>query len=284
MGSQIWNGWQTDCEIVRAVSDNPEGPFTVEQTVLAKGKTLPQGQFSPHNSRIKKIDGRYCLIYIVQTKKRDLSGMKIGLAISDSLEGEWKLAGHDGIVVQSKDTGWTQNSPIGTDNPDILKVGEKYYIYFKSGQQTGFPRGGYGVAISENLEGPYQIYNMDVPITDNCNYIEDATAFSCNGKIYLLSTDNFGTNSNTKEFGYGILWESEDGLSFQLKNAKVGFGVLSDYYHIPDYATYPYGMTGKFERPAILFQNGKATYFYAANGTNVDGVEATQNYVLKILS
>ena len=241
---------------------------------------MPKGQIAPHNVHVKKIDGRYCMNYIVQTKKGvpdAINGQVIGLAVADSLNGPWKFVGEDGIVIRPQATGWTANSAQGTDNPDIMKVKDKYYIYFKAGLSQADSK--YGYAVADKLEGPYTISASQ--ITDNVNYIEDTTCFEWDGKYYLLTCDNFG--DNTGVLGYGILWESEDGKLFKLADAKVGFGLMSDYRDIPENAAYPYGRGKiKFERPAVLMRDGKPAYFYASNGVNVDGFEATQNFVLKI--
>ena len=65
-------------------------------------------------------------------------------------------------------------------------------------------------------------------MTDNISYIEDAQAFTMNDKYYLLTTDNFG--KNTGAYGNIILWKSDDGLQFKLKDAKIAMGTLFDYW------------------------------------------------------
>ena len=57
---------------------------------------------------------------------------------------------------------------------------------------------------------------------------------------------------------------------------------MSDYMVIPSYATKTYIGEPKFERPAILIRNGKPAYFYAASGLNIEGNNATENFVLKV--
>lgn len=270
------NGWKNICEIAHCVGDTAEGPFKVVDIALSND-TMPDGQFSPHNIRVKKIDGKYVLIYITQGGPQQ-KDQKVCMATSDSLYGPWELQGDnkDGVVVQADDTGWTANSLLGTDNPDIIKVKDDYIIYFKAGIDFGSTR--YGYAVSDRLEGGY--IKSEEPITDNVSYIEDTTAFEMNGKIYLLTTDNFGGNTGIR--GAGILWESEDGRSFKRADAQIGFGLLSDYMAVPPYAVAAYVGEAKFERPAVLMRDGKPAYFYAACGLNVDGFNATQNFVLKV--
>ncbi|MCL2487957.1 MAG: InlB B-repeat-containing protein [Oscillospiraceae bacterium] len=273
----MWD-WKVTCEIAHCVGDSPEGPFEYVDTAISN-KDVPKPQFAPHNVRVKKIDGLYCLVYITQGGPLQ-KDQKICLATSESPYGPWTLQGEkgDGVVVQPSATGWTAGALLGTDNPDIIKIGNEYFIYFKAGLDFSTIR--YGYAVSSELTKGY--VNSEDAITDNRTYIEDATVFEMDGKIYLLTTDNFGGNTGVQ--GYGILWESTDGRSFKLADAKVGFGVLSDYTAIPPYATAPYEGQNKVERPAVLMRNGKPAYFYASSGLNILGLSTTNTLVFKINS
>jgi len=44
----------------------------------------------------------------------------------------------------------------------------------------------------------------------------------------MITTDNLG--GNTGVFGSIILWESSTGLDFKLKDAKIAFGTIPDYW------------------------------------------------------
>lgn len=270
------SGWKNICEIAHCVADRAEGPYKVVDIALSN-KNMPEGQFAPHNVRVKKIDGIYCLIYITQGGPLQ-KDQKVCLATSKSLYGPWELQGEnkDGVVVKSEPTGWTANSLLGCDNPDIIKIKDKYFIYFKSG--INFETTRYGYAISDKLESGY--VKCETPITDNIAYIEDANAFELNGKIYLLTTDNFGKNTGVQ--GYGILWVSDDGTSFKLADAEIGFGLMTDYTTIPANYTKPYSEELKFERPAILLREGKPAYFFGSSPINIEGINATENFVLRI--
>lgn len=92
-----------------------------------------------------------------------------------------------GIMVEASEdsTHWTYQAAIGADNPAFLKIEGKYYIYYKCGTPEHM-KAKYGYAVSDRLEGPYRM--CDAPITDNVSYLEDAQAFSVDGKYYLLTT------------------------------------------------------------------------------------------------
>lgn len=256
-------GWKKFGEIAHFIGDNPEGSFE-EVEVVFSNNNLPTGKmWSPHNSKITKIDNIYCLIFIVQTSNC-VDTQKTLLATSQSLYGPWKLE-EDIIKYKGR-----------VVNPDIIKIGEKYHIYFKSKSDDG--KSTFYVAISDDLTGPYKV--IEKPITANNETIEDLDVFEFNGKVFMLSTDNFGISGYR---GAGLLWESIDGLKFDFKDAKLGFGKLNDYITLPKGSTHIYGdVKYKHERPEILIQNGRPTYFYAPSGTSVDGIRACQSYIYKI--
>ncbi|MCL2487547.1 MAG: InlB B-repeat-containing protein [Oscillospiraceae bacterium] len=314
MGPDWWNGdmggWKNICEIAHFVGDHPEGPFTYVDTPISNDVLRDNGitgQVAPHNIRVKRIDGLYCLLYITQKGNwvwhaesgkyvTNLNGANAGqdqqrecLATAPTPNGPWTFGGDkgDGIVVEPAPAGsghWTAGSCLGTDNGDIIKIDGKYRVYFKAGPGMDGSMH-YGYAESTELTKGY--VKSNVPSTDNIHYIEDANVFEWNGKIYLLTTDNFGTNSNI--FEAGILWESQDrGNTFKLADAKIGFGLLHDYMAVPPMGNGPgfshaaYGAAQKFERPAVLMQGGKPTYFYAAVPLNLSGYNATNSVVMKI--
>ena len=207
----------------------------------------------------------------------------------DRLEGPWRFAGDNGgIMVDPSDdpAHWTYNAAIGADNPAFLKIGKKYYIYYKCGTPNHMDAK-YGYAVSERLEGPYTL--CDAPITDNVSYLEDAQAFAYRGKYYLLTTDNLG--GNTGVYGDLILWESTDGLRFKLADAKIAMGNIFDYWKgneqdrkrlFDNQKLFIRDYSGKLERPAVLFIKGKPAYLYAAADVNISGGSVAESYVFKI--
>ena len=275
-------GWSTNGELAHYVGNSAEGPFTYVNTVLSNATVPSSWMVSPHNVRIKKIDDSFVIVYIVQDSRvGNQTGQKIGLLTSASLDGPWTPVGPGGVAVQpsTNPSNWAYNGILGVDNPDFDKIDGKYYIFFKAGPKMDGSMH-YGYAVSDTLTGSYTI--SSAPQTDNIDYIEDATAFAWNGYEYLLTTDNFGTNTGV--FGAGILWRADTQNSpgpFHLANAQIGFGVLSDYTTIPDTATFNYTTYDKFERPAILMRNGKPAYFYGADSCNVSGAKVTGTYILR---
>lgn len=59
----------------------------------------------------------------------------------------------------------------------------------------------------------------------------------------------------------GLLWQMKNG-QFSLKNAQIGFSLLSDYVKDMSRASCPaFGAYDKMERPAFLIQSGIPTYY-----------------------
>ena len=195
-------GWRTVSEIAHFVGESPEGPFEEVGTVFSN-ENLPEGQTAAHNPRITKIDGVYCLLYMVQTSE----GHKVCMATSDSPNGPWKLAGEDGIVVAYNGK---------ADNPDLIKVGDKYHLYFK----TDVPDAGisFFVAVSDSLTGSYTVKNR---VMDNYGSTEDCCVFEWKGKYFMMTYDHSG--SMTGGGNAGMLWVSEDGLNFKIADTQIGY-------------------------------------------------------------
>lgn len=287
--SEGMDGWYgRNAEIAHFVGDKPEGPFTYVGKVMTTSMFPDQQTMSgPHNPRVVEVDGKYILMYICQNPSKG-GKQRVGMMISDKLEGPWRFAGENGGIMVQASTDpnhWTYNAAIGADNPTFLKIGKKYYIYYKCGT-PGHMDAKYGYAVSNKLEGPYTM--CDAPVTDNVSYIEDAHAFEYKNKYYLLTTDNLG--GNTGIYGDLILWQSKSGLDFRLADAKIAMGNIFDYWgteedhealeNIPQ--RFIRDLSGKLERPAILFMDGKPAYLYAVGDVNINGNEIAESYIFKI--
>jgi hypothetical protein len=243
--------------------------------------------YAPHNPEIKKIDDYYALTFIANDdpyRPAFPGNQKIGLMYSKSLYGPWKMAGKSGLIIEPSNdsTHWTYNAAKGVSNPSITEIDGKIIVYFKlckKGTVTAHTST-FGYAIADNIEGPYKL--SDGPVTDNNTYTEDATSFSYNDKHYLFTVDNKGQLSGI-DVG-GLLWESQDGLSFKTDRMSIAYRLLEKYYkeYDPAKANVVYGRLAKFERPKILMQDGKPSYFFAPSGWVVTGEEHVYCHVLKI--
>jgi hypothetical protein len=162
-------------------------------------------------------------------------------------------------------------------DPAFIKgLDGRYYLYYKSAKAR------YGVAVADKLEGPYLHHPQSV--TKNDRTIEDATAFIWNGKVCLITTDNHGTIQR----GGGLLWQSDDGLSFGPPTRA--------YYTLKRHVSqerHPrtHSVKGKrikdyskMVRPQILMDHGGPAWLYAPSTGYYQGRQYSDNLVFKILT
>ncbi len=270
--------WRHDSEIAHYVGDGPEGPFTFADVALKGTGGDTWDRYAAHNPLIKKVDGEYVLLYIgnsvgiTKGKGNHPRAQRIGMAVSDSLNGPWKKVGKDGKILGPSDERghWTYQAGNGVNNPAFVKAPNgKYYLYFKShGARMG-------VAIADKIEGSY--VHQPNPLSSNERRVEDGYAFISGGKFYLLTTDNHGVNVR----GGGLLWKSDDGITF---DATPEIGYQSPKTVLPEVerknVRLYYG-SGTFQRPQVLVQDGRPTHLYVASGTNITGGDGSLSYVLR---
>ncbi|MCK5821755.1 MAG: glycoside hydrolase family protein [Bacteroidales bacterium] len=272
-------GWRTHSEIAHYVGESPEGPFVFSDVALKGTGEDNWDEFGAHNPAVHKVDDLYVLLYIGNDGiEKHPSNQCIGMAVSSSLNGPWERVGEDGLILAppQNEKYWNYKAGNGVNNPAFLQHPDGgFFLYFKSEKAR------MGLAVSENLEGPY--VQMPFPVTVNDRNIEDGYAFMYKGKFALLTTDNHGMI----EQGGGLLWTSEDGIHFD--TYEKGFHHINDYteFEMSDIAIH-YGPTGrsyaKFERPQLLLIDGEPVYLYVPSGSNIYGGDCTVSYTLKFNS
>ena len=259
-------GWINSSEIAHAVSDQPQGPYSEIETVLApRGEGYFDGT-TCHNPHIQYVDGKYCLFYMGNSNGKT-NTKRIGLATSDSLYGPWKRP--DKPLLEAGPTGsWDDHC---TSNPAFLKhPNGQYWLYYKSWNTEEYDhpvnpaiRGNrkYGLAIADHLEGPYIKFSGN-PIIDysklgNNRQLEDGNLFIENRRFYMIARD-----MGRFDHEVGIILESEDG--FRWSEPKISYFGYSHYMAQPP-APPNLKKYGRFERPQILIQNGKPTHLFVAS-------------------
>lgn len=265
-------GWKYNSEIAHYVADKPEGPFVFKEVTLKGTGQDTWDKLSPHNPTVHKVGDKYVLLYIANTGKAGgfPANQCIGMAIATNLNGPWRKAGKDGkILAPPTDPSiWSYQSTKGVNNPAFLQHPDgRFFLYYKAMRKGGHRK--MGLAISENLEGPY-IHESN-PISDNEKGIEDGYVFMLDDKVCFITTGS----------ATGHFFISDDGLNF---GAAVGGGYPSMPAAIPSnllMSAHRVKGGDKFERPQLLIQDGKPTYLYLASGTCVVG-EGTCSYVFKI--
>jgi len=261
------DGWLRHSEIAHAVGDQPEGPFAFMDTALARRGGDHWDATMAHNPQIVEHDGAYYLFYTGTRPDPNaddphmglVENQRIGLARSRSLYGPWERLGNDGMILDANDDKEAWDS-IMVSNPALMKhpCGQ-FWLYYKSWcrHQDGLRK--YGLAIAENIEGPY-VRHPDNPLIDYSHLdtqVEDAFVFLEDGKFKMLLRD-MGVFSNRS----GLYIESDDGV--QWSEPSVGYKRAVDYFE-------ECTIHDRMERPQILMRGGRAAYLYVGLQSSPSG-------------
>lgn len=279
-------GWTSSSEIAHYVGNRAEGPFEFVRIAVPDR----DGDFNaPHNPTIKFIDGKYILLFIVNSG--GAGSQRIMMYIADDLDDNWRPvegAEPDGTILRKSDDPniWDSVALLGNANPCLIKHDGKYKLYFKAvipvEKGKGYTGRGrtwtYGVALSENLEGPY--IKEPERITKTDHPIEDALVFVYVDKVWMFSRD-----MNEVRGGGGLLWVSDDGMTFDFENAVLGFHHLDHYLGKKEASKlklYRGNKSGDLERPQVLFMDGKPAYLYMATGLGFPAPYGSCSYVFRM--
>lgn len=266
-------GWLTDSEIAHAVAEQPEGPYTVLGTVLKGGD---DAWFrSVYNPNVHRVGNVYVLFFAGQ---RD-GLQQIGLATASSLSGPWTTNRKEPLIRCSGKPG-TWNCTHASNPSFVAAPDGRFFLYYK-GISDAVPRlRTIGVAIADHWEGPYR----DPPGNPLLSYvdrgldIEDPYAFYYRGRFYMIAEDRTGIaetkqapTSKPQEGGVrpGLFYESADG--FRWGAPKIGYMTNDFYMREP---------RERFERPQILWKDGKPAYLFLAASGGTHGTSSP--VVLKI--
>lgn len=280
-------GWLIASEIVRAVSDTPEGPYEFAEVVLGqRGAQYWDGR-SVHNPFIMKSGDTYVLYYFGTThpfpEPEDpaaltiydpstivaRSNKRIGMATAKSVFGPWTRMDHP-IVTTRPDH--FDNFLVSNPAPCQNENGEITMIY-KSRPYIDTPRNGFtygdqqlSVLRADRYDGEYQRL-MDGPI-EICedHEVEDPFLWEDGDGFNLIAKDMTGKICGEK-YG-GIHATSRDGIHWAVEKDKVFYsrkvlwsdGVVRE--------------VGNMERPFILFEEGKpiCAFFATSDGKNGQGI------------
>jgi len=260
-------GWINGSEIAHAIADNPESEFKFVEVILAPRGPGYWDATTCHNPLIKKVDGKFCLFFMGNSNGKT-NTKRIGLATADSLNGPWKRP--DQPLLEAGAMGaWDDHC---TTNPAFIKhPNGQYWLYYKSWNTSEYEntkdpviRGNrkYGLAIADQLEGPYQKYSGN-PVIDfspkgGNKQFEDAFVWRENGNFKIIARDMGVFNQED-----GLIMESRNGLDW--KDPQIAYFDAA-HYQINQPPPPPYlKKYGRFERPQLLFQKNKATYLFTTS-------------------
>lgn len=287
-----WN-WLFRSEVVRAVSDTPEGPFTFDGVVLPdRGAKYFDGK-NTHNPMIRYHNGTYYLYYMGCTyygeppKDGDhrqgvfaeevWNRKRIGLATSKSVKGPF-VRRDEPILLPRDCSHWDCTI---TTNPAvaILPCGTTYMLY-KSRSFVG-AKLQIGVAVAPSPDGPFTRLS-DTPIFESADpgfSVEDPYLWYADGYFHILIKDDFrqGSKGATGVWGSGFYARSSDCLNWELPENPLVYTrkVLFDdgvERNMPN-----------AERPFVLVDEaGKPICLYLATGDGDSPYALNRSYSIAI--
>ncbi len=271
--------WLTNSEVVRGVSDRPEGPYRFAEVVLPVRGTGWWDGLMTHNPTIHRCGDTYLLYYIgtryeggMPTALNQVVGggpkhrqaranQRIGLATAPSVFGPWTR--RDEPILLPREGKWDAlmtTNPAPCVNPD----GSVLLIYKAVAHQKDLLR--LGAAYAENYLGPYHRLS-DEPIFrfDATNdHVEDPYVWAGEaGGYQLIMKDMAG--GIVGEIGGGIHATSPDGVNWSVSDPPKAYSRT---------VTWDDGATTEqaaFERPQLLIEDGRPTHLFAATGNSKDG-------------
>ncbi len=261
-----FNHWLTNSEIVHAVSDTPEGPYTFSDVALkprGEGDEFWDGKMT-HNPAIRKYGDTWLLYYTGTTYKGDLPDKdhqitdespkkieahhneRIGLATSKSPYGPWIRS--DKPILDVVPDSWEQYL-VSNAAPFIFDDGH-VMLYYKGVEKLGTHA--ISIAFAGQWSGPYKRisdkpFDMGVGAEDPTMWFEDE-------KFHALMLDH-GRKFSNKEMYYAT---SRDGLDWNVEPNPVALTkniLMENGEIVKRYAT---------ERPWVLVENGSATHVFFA--------------------
>ncbi|MDB5085368.1 MAG: glycosyl hydrolase family 43 [Bacilli bacterium] len=278
-------GWMIASEIVRAVSDTPEGPYEFQEVVLpVRGAEYWDGR-ATHNPHITKCGDTYLLYYMGSThplpdvqpgESYGLSdprcivaraNKRIGLATSKSVCGPWHRL--DAPILQAR-PGKFDSFLTSNPAPCVQEDGSVLLVY-KARKYEGNVHGKMmiGAAKAGHYLGHYEVITDDPIFPPDRFHLEDPFIWRSDKGFELIAKDMDGTICGEKHGG--IHAYSQGGLDWKL------FEHPQAYSRTVKWDDGTTQTMGNLERPFLLFQDGRPTHLFAATSDGVGGFSNASN-------
>jgi len=271
----FFEGYVIGSEVVRAVSDRPEGPYRFAEVVLGdRGEGFWDGRMT-HNPTIHKAGDTYLLYYIGATfagprptAEQLVAGdtsvtgpcystIRIGLATAGSVFGPWRR--QDRPVLEPRPGKWDERI-VTNPAPCVLEDGRVLLLY-----RSNVPGGlRLGAAMAEGYDGPFRrLSDEPVLVFEGGNFVEDPYVWRRGGRFELLAKDM--TGGLTGEKHAGIHGWSRDGVDWRLSEPPKA------YSRRVRWSDGRVTEQGCLERPQLLIEGGRPTHLFAATGDGPGG-------------
>ena len=269
-----FEAWPITSEIAVAVSDNPGGPYKhVKDALPARGTKFWDGS-ATHNPAVVKHDGKYYLFYMGTShdgpiKKHEAytdnwwryrNTQRIGVAVADKPDGEWKRLDKPVLSVSEDSTAY---DALMVSNPAATFDDKgRVILLYKQVNKSDKISGGqvrFGVAFADSPFGPFKKHDKPIfEVNDGGKdwmVAEDPFVWFQDGTYLAIVRDVIG--KFTGDEGAWALMVSKNGTDWQpAKHPKV---IGSTFY-------WEGGVAGasKLERPCLYLENGVPKYLYGA--------------------
>jgi len=272
-------GWLAASEIVRAVSDTPEGPYQFAEVVLpARGAEYWDGRMT-HNPHIVKVGDTYVLYYTGSTHpfappaEGETPGLndpitivarsnkRVGIATSSSVFGPWR---RKDAPIQPTRPGRFDSFLTSNPAPCVRADGSVHLIY-KARRYEGYAHGQMtiGASAAARYEGPYTVLKEEPVFPPDRFHLEDPFIWGTADGYEMIAKDMDGRICG--EVHGGLHAYSHNGVDWHIHaNPKAYSRTI----------VWDDGETrtmGSFERPFLLFQDGRPTHLFAATGDGAGG-------------
>ncbi|MDO6809672.1 glycoside hydrolase family protein [Zobellia galactanivorans] len=200
------NGWVTHSEIAHAVSDSLTGPYIFKNLVLPpRGNQFWDGDCT-HNPHVLEYKGKYYLYHMgnhgsgywdktadtVMPKPDNKewwvnrNNQRVGLAIADDLNGEWKR--FDKPLIDISGNRIMTSTPVASVRPDgkILLV----YKYVTKDTNLEGKQVVHVTSLSDSPQGPFVDTGVPFIVHPTAKFAtDDHVEWVYNGKYYCLAKD-----------------------------------------------------------------------------------------------
>jgi len=270
--------WPVTSEIAVAVSNSASGPFKHLKVALsARGTKFWDGS-ATHNPAVIKHKGKYYLYYMGTSSNAEITqpvpasgnwwhyrnSQRIGVAVADKPDGEWKRLDHPVLSVSADSTAY---DALMVSNPAAAFDDKgRVILLYKQVCKNDKINGGqvrFGVAFADSPFGPFVKHEKPIfEVNDGGKdwmVAEDPFVWFQYGTYLAIVRDVVG--KFTGDEGAWALMVSKNGYDWQpARHPKV---VGSTFYWEGGVAS-----VSKLERPCLYMEKGVPKYLYGATRAN----------------
>lgn len=226
-------GWVTHSEVAHAVSKNLTGPYTFKNLVLpARGKRYWDGDCT-HNPHVIEYEGKYYLYHMgnkgsgywgetadthMPTMKNlewwvNRNNQRIGLAVADDLNGEWKR--FDKPLIDIDPTRRMVSTPTVSIRPD-----GKFLLAYKYVEDEGDHQGGrviHVTALSDSPAGPFVDTGVPFIVHPTARFAcDDHIEWYQDGHYFCIAKDSRGAWTDDPAGSTLWFWSDAEGLDWTI--------------------------------------------------------------------